>query len=794
MAAASGLLPANVKLNTGRTRRGGIKPIVTQDRLPASMQQDDDDNRPINPDDEDHEIYDERGNVIRIEHGDGGATISIDGKPLRYAEDTNTKGWYSNLVSKLPDIEKGRIVDDLMRGIEEDLRSRQEWIDMREEGISLLGLTLDNPDDAGGSPDGLAIAGMSMIKHPLLLEAVLRFQANARAEMLPTDGPVKIRNDDNNAPKGEDELAEALEKDFNRFLTVTDKSYYFDTDRMLLWLGFGGTTFKKVYFDPLLNRPASISVDPDDLIVNNSAITLSDAKRITHRTMMPQSTVRRMQLLDVYDDIDLSTPQAPKDDALRRKKKEVDGTSSGVSRPEDRDREIYECHCELDIAGFEHRWKGKTSGLPVPYVVTMDVSDRKLLAISRNYQKPKAGKLPERREIFIDYHFVPGLGFYGIGLLHILANATVAVTAAWREMLDSGMFASFPGFLYAKGGMRQATNIFRVPPGGGAEIDTAGMPIKDAVMPLPYKTEGMAALMALAKDIIETSQRVGMTSEQNTGEGKANAPVGTTLANIEQAQKILNSVHKRMHASQAREFQMLAQVFKEHPEAFWESNKSPAMPWDQKTFMDAIDNYYLVPQADPNTASQTQRIAKVGALFLLAQGAPQLYDMKALHELALRTLGWGNTQEFFKPDDEQQQPSPEILAGMEDLKIKRIVATAKQTDAQTNAQKVQSEIGLGQAKLNLDQQTKGLDGKVKIVKTKIDTALKGQEMDLKRDEGIIAERMNLIDAAQNLAVHPESAHLVAPLLQPAFADVKKKEQEARMHRGLGGAQLPEGGE
>ena len=422
---------------------------------------------------------------------------------------------------------------------------------------------------------------------------------------------------------------------------MTDKAYYPDTDRMLLWLGFGGMTFKKVYYDELKSRPASISVDPDDLIVNNNAVTLADASRKTHRTMLTQSTVRRMQLLGIYADIPLIDPVAPKDDRLRRKKREVEGVTAVSSRPQDRDREIYECYCELDIEGLEHKWKGKASGLPVPYVATIDVSSRQLLALSRNYERPKQGKLPEARDVFVDYTFVPGLGFYDIGLLHILADATTAATAAWREMLDAGMFASFPGFLYAKGAGRQNTNIFRVPPGGGAEIDTLGMPIKDAVMPLPYKTEGMAALMSLAQDIVKSAQRVGMTAEQNVGEGKANAPVGTTLALVEQAQKILNSVHKRMHASQAREFQMLAQVFRDHPDAFWIDNKKPAMPWDEKTFRDALDNYYLVPQADPNTASQMQRIAKVGALLMLAQSAPQLYDQTKLHELALRIAGLG---------------------------------------------------------------------------------------------------------------------------------------------------------
>lgn len=776
--AASGLKPAGVSLKVPRRSKKAVRIVsANDDEL---------------PDNGDNEILDDQGNLIRIEHSDGSVTISTDGRPIRSAEDDNPGGWYGNLVNKIDDQEKGRIVDDLLRGVADDLESRKEWIEMREEGISLLGLTLDKPEDAGGSPDGLAIEGMSTIRHPLLLEAVLRFQANARSELLPTDGPVKIRDDNNNTPKTEDQLAAALEKDFNHFLTVTDKSYYADTDRMLLLLGFGGMTFKKVYYDPLLNRPCSLSVDADDLIVNNNAITLADAKRITHRTMMSQALVRRMQILGIYDDCELGLPMEPQWDAVKRKKKEIEGTTLNSMRPEDRDREIYEIYTDLDIQGLEHMWKGKPSGLPIPYIATIDVSSRKMLAISRNYDKPKPGKLPEKNEVFVDYTFVPGLGFYGIGLLHILANATVAVTAAWREMLDCGMFASFPGFLIAKGGARQQTNIFRVPPGGGAEIDTQGMAIGDAVLPLPYKTEGLPALMELAKNIIETSQKVGMTAEQPTGEGKANAPVGTTLALIEQNQKILNSVHKRMHSSQAREFQLLATCFKRHPNSFWETNKKPALPWDEKTFKDALENFYLVPQADPNTASQMQRIAKVGALFLLAQGAPQLYDLPALHKLAIRTLGWGDPEEFLKPDDQQNQMPPEAMAQMAELQIKQSLARSKQLEAQTKARDGQFQMGLDQAKLNMEQQNSQVDNRIKTVKTSLDAALKNRQIDSGIMKDITAEKMNLIDMAQNLAVHPESAHLIEPLVRPAMEDVDREAKAQKAGLGLGGLGKPPG--
>jgi hypothetical protein len=477
--------------------------------------------------------------ILRIEHEDGSVTISLDGKSLVDQPGKKKTGWFDNLVEDIDQGTLGQVADELLRGINDDLESRKEWIEARATGIKLLGLKIEIPG-LGGSTDGAPVEGMSRVRHPLLLEAVLRFQANARSELLPTDGPVKIRNDNNNADLAEDQRANALERDLNHYLTSTAAEYYPDTDRMLLMLGFGGTSFKKVYYCPLRNRPVSETVDADDLIVNNAATDLKNAKRVTHRSYMKASTVKRLQILGVYKDVDLPMAKQPDLDAAQREERSQQGISAGSYRPEDRDREIYECYCELDIPGFEHRYKGKVSGLEVPYRVTIDLSSREILSIVRNYDE--TDDLPEARTTFVKYTFVPGLGFYDIGLLHILGNTTNAITAAWREMLDAGMYANFPGFLYSDAGGRQNTNIFRVPPGGGALIKTGGQPINQAIMPLPYKEPGQA-LMNLVSNMAETGMRIGGTSEQQVGEGRADAPVGTTLAMIDQATKVMNAVH-----------------------------------------------------------------------------------------------------------------------------------------------------------------------------------------------------------------------------------------------------------
>lgn len=623
--------------------------------------------------------------TFRIEHEDGSVTVSIDGSPLVQEQEEETPAeWFDNLADKIEETELNRIAEDLLRGINADIDSRSDWIDDRAEGIKLLGLKISLPG-VQGSSDGAPVEGMSKVRHPLLLEAVLRFQANARSELLPTDGPVKIRDDSNSGNVELDDLANALEKDMNHYLTSVATEYYPDTDKMLLMVGFGGDGFKKVYNCPIRNRPVSESVDAEDLIVNNAATDLENARRITHRLFMRPSVVKRMQILGAYRDIELAEPNEPKTDAASEMRKEQQGISSTATYPEDRDREIYECYCELDIRGFEHTLDGKPSGLEVPYRVTIDVTSRQILSIIRNYNEDD--ELPTARKVFVKYPFVPGLGFYDIGLLHILGNTTNAVTAAWRELLDAGMFAAFPGFLIADMAAKQNTSIMRVPPGGGQTVKTNGMKITDAVMPLPYK-EPSPALMELAQNIAEYGQRVGGTAEVAVGEGRQDAPVGTTLAIIDQATKVLNAVHKRLHAAQAEEFKLLVECFRENPEAFWQRNRHPAYPWDEKTFRDALQNYYLVPQADPNTASQTQRMMKTVALVQLAQLAPDLYDKEAVNRQAVRTIGYDPAEFVKKPDG---SIPPEVQKDMAELQVKKATADANMIRAKSDADLKQAQ-------------------------------------------------------------------------------------------------------
>lgn len=618
--------------------------------------------------------------TLEVEMADGSVVVDFDPRP---EPDDDPDDFGANLADHLSESELSAIAEDLLEGIEEDNRSRQEWLDTRAQGIRLLGLKLEQPrSDAGNS--AAPVEGMSTVRHPLLLEATIRFQANARGELLPASGPVKVLNtlDQTTA---EDQRAEDLENGMNFYLTSVAKEYYPDSDRMLFMVGFGGCGFKKVYNCPLRRRPVSESVDASDIIVSNAATDLANAGRVTHVIRMRRSVMKRMQLAGAYRDVELAIDPQPDVNAVDREKANVQGIEPTTqARPKDQDRTVYETYCEIDVPGYEHKDDGKTTGLPLPYRVAIDKDSRKILEIRRNWRDGDPMYLA--KPALVKYPFIPGLGFYDIGLVHTLGNATNALTAAWREMLDSGMYANFPGFLIAKGAARQNTSDIRIPPGAGVPIETQGMPIGDAVMPLPYKDVG-TGLMALTENIDAAGQRVGNIAEISVGEGRQDAPVGTTLALIEQATKIMDAVHKRLHAAQAEEFQLLKQCFRENPEAFVEAvSAAGKLDWNTDDFLAALDDADLVPMADPNTPSHMHRLMKAMAIKQLQSVNPQLYDARAVDDRVLHMIGVDDPESLFAPPAAPSGPPPEVMAKVADAALKSKAIDQKAQQANQDAQ------------------------------------------------------------------------------------------------------------
>jgi hypothetical protein len=597
-----------------------------------------------------------------IETDDGGVVVDFE-PPMDENKAAGAKDHNANLAEYIDDSELSRISEELLLGIQQDEQSRTDWLETRAQGIRLLGLKMENPKSSIDS--SAALDGMSTVRHPLLLEAVLRFQANARGELLPASGPIKV-SDKIKEDGVNDELAEALEGDLNYYLTTTATEYYPDTDRLLFYVGFGGCGFKKVYNCPIRQRPVSESVDAKDLIVSDASTDLRNSRRVTHQIMMKPSTLRRMQLAGAYRNIALGVANPSMPNAVDQEIANTQGIDPQIAMQEaDRDHTIYECYCELDIRGFEDKDGKGPTGLALPYRVVMDKDSRRVLEVRRNWREEDDSKLA--KICFVKYSYVPGLGFYDIGLVHILGNTTNALTAAWRELLDAGMFANFPGFIYSKIAGRQNTNEFRVPPGGGVGLDTNGLPLNQMVMPLPYKDIG-PAFAQFIQSIAETGQRVGGTAEIGIGEGKQDAPVGTTLALLEQATKIEGAVHKRLHAAQAEEFQLLKECFRENPESFIRSVKG-TMDWDANKFIAALEDASIVPVADPNTPTHMHRLMKAQGLVQIDKAYPDMLNSQAVVERVLTMMGVDDAESLFAAP-QAQQPNPLAMAKMAELSLK----------------------------------------------------------------------------------------------------------------------------
>jgi hypothetical protein len=449
---------------------------------------------------------------------------------------------------------------------------------------------------------------------------------------------------------------------------------------------------------------------------------------------MSASILKRMQLVGIYRDVSLSDMAPTEKNIVDQKIDQLQGiTQNANNRTESKDRDIYECYCELDIPGFEHEEDGEPTGLKLPYRVTLDKASEQVFEIRRWWKDGDPSYL--RRQVFVEYIFVPGLGFYGLGFLHLLGNTTMALTAALRLCIDNGMFANFPGFLYAKSAGRQLTNEFRVAPGSGVAIDTGGQPIQNMVANLPYRGVD-AAFLNLIQMVEQGGQRLGGIADMAVGDANTEAPVGTTIALIEQATKIMSAAHKRMHAAQAREFQLLKELFKECPEAFWENNRFPAGTWTPETLISALDNANLVPVADPNTPSQTARIQKAMAIKQMQTANPGLYDPKTVDMRILTMLGIEDAQSLFAPPSPPpQDPVPMMTA---------------------------------QAKL-MDSQSKLAEVKVRA----LDAAADAQNRAADRES---REKIAMYQLAREIAVHPESAKTAESFIQPQTEEI---EQESR---------------
>jgi hypothetical protein len=550
----------------------------------------------------------------------------------------------ANLADYLDPAYLGEISSELRGAYEADLESRSEWEETYVEGLDQLGAKLETRDNP--------FEGASAVTHPLISESVIQFQAAAYKEILPSGGPVRTMIV--GAKTMEKEQQAQRVKEFMNWQILNEMpGYDQDTDQLLFYLPLSGSVFKKVYFDEARQKAVSKFVPAQDIVVPYSATDLETSPRITHRLQMQSNEIRKLQVAGFYrDDVDLS-PSAEDDDKVRDKVDEIQGTKEDETY--DETHTLLEIHVELDLEGFEDMGPdGEPTGIALPYIVTIDDGSGEVLSIRRNFAE--GAELAERNEYFVHYRFMPGLGFYGFGILHLIGGLGKAATSILRQLIDSGTLANLPGGFKAKG-MRVARHDEPIQPGEWRDIDVPGGSIRDSLIPLPYK-EPSSTLAALLGSLIDAGRRfMSMADEQIENMGQE-APVGTTMAILERGTKTLSAVHKRLHAAQKKELKLLARVFAEYlpPEYPYEVYGGEATI-KAEDFDGRVD---VIPVSDPNIFSMAQRVTLAQSQLQLAQTNPQLHNLHAAYRRMYEALGVENIEEVLPPPPQPQPTDPAV--------------------------------------------------------------------------------------------------------------------------------------
>ena len=577
-----------------------------------------------------------------VENDDG--SVDINFEPGAVAPETGDNH-YMNLADLLPDSILDPLGSELYANYTDYKESRREWERSYTQGLDLLGFQFEQRTRP--------FQGASGATHPVLAEAVTQFQAQAYKELLPADGPVRAQVLGNPSREKQDQ-AVRVKNFMNYQLMDVMKEYEPEFDQMLFYLPLAGSTFKKVYYDDLMGRAVSKFVTADDLVVPYSATSLEDAEAICHVIKMSGNDLRKQQVAGFYRDIELGKPYNEETE-LKKKERELEGTrQSGYNR----NNPIYtliECHVNLDLEGFEDRGQdGIPTGIKVPYIVTIDNGTRKVLSIRRNYRldDPKKNKI----EYFVHFKFLPGLGFYGFGLIHMIGGLTRAATSALRQLLDAGTLSNLPSG-FKQRGIRVRDDAQSLQPGEWRDVDAPGGNLRDAFMNLPYK-EPSQTLLQLMGICVDAGQRFASIADMQVGDGNQQAAVGTTVALLERGSRVMSAIHKRLYASMKQEFVLLSDVFSTY--------LPPVYPYDvigaerhikQTDFDDRID---ILPVADPNIFSATQRVAIAQTELQLAQTNPQMHNLYEAYRDMYEALGVKNIDQVLPPPPPPQAKNPAL--------------------------------------------------------------------------------------------------------------------------------------
>ena len=572
---------------------------------------------------------------------DGSVEVNFDPSKVNIEGQPNH---FDNLAELLPEDVLEPIGQELTQNYLDYKASRKDWEQSYIQGLDLLGFKYENRTEP--------FQGASGATHPVLAEAVTQFQAGAYKELLPSEGPVRTQIV--GRPDQEKEAQAQRVKDYMNYeLMEKMEEYEPEFDQMLFHLPLAGSTFKKVYYDDLLERAVSKFVPADDLVVPYSATSLNDAESIIQTMKMSENELRKQQVAGFYSDIDLGPPGSVQKDDVEKKEKELDGTKkTGKQEP------IYnllECHVNLDLEGFEDKDDElNPTGIKLPYVVTVDEGSRKVLSIRRNYQPtdPKRNKI----HYFVHFKFLPGLGFYGFGLIHMIGGLSRTATAALRQLLDAGTLSNLPAG-FKQRGVRVRDEAAPIQPGEFKDVDAPGGSLRDAFFPLPYK-EPSATLLQLMGIVVGAGQRFAAIADMQVGDGNQAAAVGTTVALLERGSRVMSAIHKRLYVGMRQEFKLLSKVFKTY--------LPPVYPFDvvggrrevkQTDFDDRVD---ILPVADPNIFSMAQRITMAQTELQLATSNPQIHNLYAAYRKMYEALGVKNIDQVLPPPAPMQPMDPAL--------------------------------------------------------------------------------------------------------------------------------------
>ncbi len=572
----------------------------------------------------DIEIEIEDPESVSIGMGD----IEIDLKPQKETADT----FDANLAEYMDDKDLAMLSSELIDDFDKDTQDRKDWIKTYVDGLKLLGLKYEERTEPWQGACG--------VFHPMLTESVVRFQSEGITETFPAMGPVKTKIIGRDTPEAEDAAAR-VQEDMNYQLTEVMVEYRPEHEKMLWNLPLAGSAFKKVYYDPSRGRQAAVFIPAEDIVVPYGATSLETAERVTHVMRKTENEILRLQNAGFYADVELGEPGYELDDIEKQKAEE-----NGMSATQDDRYRILEMHVDLDLPGFEHTdKKGKPTGIALPYVVTLEKQTGTVLAIRRNWYEDD--ELQLKRQHFVHYQYIPGFGFYGYGLIHLIGGYAKSATMLIRQLVDAGTLSNLPGGLKSRG-LRIKGDDTPIQPGEFRDVDVPSGSIRDNILPLPYK-EPSQVLFGLFQNIVEEGRAFASSGDMNVSDMSAQAPVGTTLALLERTLKVMGAVQARMHFTMKQEFKLLKVIIADYAPEDYDYEPEEGSRAARKSDYEKVD---VIPVSDPNAATMAQKIVQYQAVMQLAQQAPQLYDLSLLHRQMIEVLGVKNANKLVKTEDD----------------------------------------------------------------------------------------------------------------------------------------------